>query len=132
MILPHTARFPSLLLPCFVRDLGFVAVCFSFLTSKAALNQDMSWGPKQFQGHTGGPAASLWVGTRALWDGYAVLSEQPLTAAFAPTQELLEEWSGKGPQVEELSHRGTLLENLIVEITAPDSQTKAGEWQPCS
>uniref|UniRef100_A0A669PL31 Microtubule actin crosslinking factor 1 n=1 Tax=Phasianus colchicus TaxID=9054 RepID=A0A669PL31_PHACC len=41
--------------------------------------------------------------------------------------QLLEEWSGKAPQVEELSHRGTLLENLIVEITAPDSQTKAGD-----
>uniref|UniRef100_A0A8C9FYF4 EF-hand domain-containing protein n=1 Tax=Pavo cristatus TaxID=9049 RepID=A0A8C9FYF4_PAVCR len=52
------------------------------------------------------------------------------------TQELqrrrqrVQEWSGKGPQVEELSHRGTLLENLIVEITAPDSQTKAGSVLP--
>uniref|UniRef100_A0A8B9CRL3 Microtubule actin crosslinking factor 1 n=1 Tax=Anser brachyrhynchus TaxID=132585 RepID=A0A8B9CRL3_9AVES len=39
--------------------------------------------------------------------------------------DLLEEWTGKGPQVEEIGRKGTLLENLIVEITAPDSQGKA-------
>ncbi|XP_032304877.1 microtubule-actin cross-linking factor 1 isoform X9 [Coturnix japonica] len=53
------------------------------------------------------------------------LGTQELQRRRQRVQELLEEWSGKGPQVEELSHRGTLLENLIVEITAPDSQTKA-------
>uniref|UniRef100_A0A8B9VJ33 Microtubule-actin cross-linking factor 1 n=1 Tax=Anas zonorhyncha TaxID=75864 RepID=A0A8B9VJ33_9AVES len=52
--------------------------------------------------------------------------------AFASEQDLLEEWTGKGPQVEEIGRKGTLLENLIVEITAPDSQGKAGESQPCS
>uniref|UniRef100_A0A8B9E6L2 Microtubule actin crosslinking factor 1 n=1 Tax=Anser cygnoides TaxID=8845 RepID=A0A8B9E6L2_ANSCY len=45
--------------------------------------------------------------------------------AFASEQDLLEEWTGKGPQVEEIGRKGTLLENLIVEITAPDSQGKA-------
>ncbi|XP_032304876.1 microtubule-actin cross-linking factor 1 isoform X7 [Coturnix japonica] len=58
------------------------------------------------------------------------LGTQELQRRRQRVQELLEEWSGKGPQVEELSHRGTLLENLIVEITAPDSQTKAGSVLP--
>uniref|UniRef100_A0A672V679 Microtubule actin crosslinking factor 1 n=1 Tax=Strigops habroptila TaxID=2489341 RepID=A0A672V679_STRHB len=40
-------------------------------------------------------------------------------------QDLLEEWKGKGAQVEEIGRRGTLLENLIVEITAPDTPSKA-------
>uniref|UniRef100_A0A8B9CTV7 Microtubule actin crosslinking factor 1 n=1 Tax=Anser brachyrhynchus TaxID=132585 RepID=A0A8B9CTV7_9AVES len=50
--------------------------------------------------------------------------------AFASEQDLLEEWTGKGPQVEEIGRKGTLLENLIVEITAPDSQGKAGSVLP--
>ncbi|XP_065600701.1 microtubule-actin cross-linking factor 1 isoform X5 [Cyrtonyx montezumae] len=58
------------------------------------------------------------------------LGTQELQRRGQQVQELLEEWSGKGPQVEELSHRGTLLENLIVEITAPDSQAKAGSVLP--
>uniref|UniRef100_A0A8C5XAG3 Microtubule actin crosslinking factor 1 n=1 Tax=Malurus cyaneus samueli TaxID=2593467 RepID=A0A8C5XAG3_9PASS len=41
-------------------------------------------------------------------------------------QDLLEEWKGKGAQVEEIGRRGTLLENLIVEITAPNTPPKAG------
>ncbi|NWY68065.1 MACF1 factor, partial [Erithacus rubecula] len=45
-------------------------------------------------------------------------------------QDLLEEWKGKGPQVEEIAHRGTLLENLIVEITAPNTPPKAGATLP--
>uniref|UniRef100_A0A8B9GCA3 Microtubule actin crosslinking factor 1 n=1 Tax=Amazona collaria TaxID=241587 RepID=A0A8B9GCA3_9PSIT len=45
--------------------------------------------------------------------------------AFVLEQGLLEEWKGKGAQVEEIGHRGTLLENLIVEITAPDTPSKA-------
>ncbi|NXA69735.1 MACF1 factor, partial [Mohoua ochrocephala] len=45
-------------------------------------------------------------------------------------QDLLEEWKGKGAQVEEIGRRGTLLENLIVEITAPNSPPKAGAALP--
>ncbi|NXH43145.1 MACF1 factor, partial [Dicaeum eximium] len=45
-------------------------------------------------------------------------------------QDLLEEWKGKGPQVEEIGRRGTLLENLIVEITAPNTPPKAGATLP--
>uniref|UniRef100_A0A663NA24 Microtubule actin crosslinking factor 1 n=1 Tax=Athene cunicularia TaxID=194338 RepID=A0A663NA24_ATHCN len=46
------------------------------------------------------------------------------------TQELHQhrqqiQWEGKGAQVEEIGRRGTLLENLIVEITAPDTPSKA-------
>lgn len=55
---------------------------------------------------------------------------RPLIPAFAFDQDLLEEWKGKGAQVEEIGRRGTLLENLIVEITAPDTPSKAGELQP--
>lgn len=57
---------------------------------------------------------------------------QPPIPAFAFDQDLLEEWKGKGAQVEEIGRRGTLLENLIVEITAPDTPSKAGESQPGS
>ncbi|NXP46772.1 MACF1 factor, partial [Heliornis fulica] len=45
-------------------------------------------------------------------------------------QDLLEEWKGRGAQVEEIGRRGTLLENLIVEITAPDAPSKAGAALP--
>ncbi|NXY09949.1 MACF1 factor, partial [Pteruthius melanotis] len=45
-------------------------------------------------------------------------------------QDLLEEWKGKGAQVEEIGRRGTLLENLIVEITAPNTPPKAGATLP--
>ncbi|NXY16581.1 MACF1 factor, partial [Atrichornis clamosus] len=45
-------------------------------------------------------------------------------------QDLLEEWKGKGAQVEEIGRRGTLLENLIVEITAPNTPPKAGAVLP--
>ncbi|NXG01795.1 MACF1 factor, partial [Sakesphorus luctuosus] len=45
-------------------------------------------------------------------------------------QDLLEEWKGKGAQVEEIGRRGTLLENLIVEITAPNTPPKAGASLP--
>uniref|UniRef100_A0A8B9PQ30 Microtubule actin crosslinking factor 1 n=1 Tax=Apteryx owenii TaxID=8824 RepID=A0A8B9PQ30_APTOW len=54
------------------------------------------------------------------------------------TQELqkrmrqLQEWTGKGAQVEEISRKGAALESLIVEITSPETQAKTGEWQPCS
>lgn len=54
----------------------------------------------------------------------------PPTPTLAFEQDLLEEWKGKGPQVEEIGRRGTLLENLIVEITAPSTPPKAGELWP--
>uniref|UniRef100_A0A663FKP8 Microtubule actin crosslinking factor 1 n=1 Tax=Aquila chrysaetos chrysaetos TaxID=223781 RepID=A0A663FKP8_AQUCH len=53
------------------------------------------------------------------------LGTQELHQRFAFDQDLLEEWKGKGAQVEEIGRRGTLLENLIVEITAPDTPSKA-------
>ncbi|KAM6314025.1 microtubule-actin cross-linking factor 1-like isoform 4-T5 [Podargus strigoides] len=54
------------------------------------------------------------------------LGTQELHKRRQQVQDLLEEWKGKGAQVEEISRRGTLLENLIVEITAPDTPSKAG------
>lgn len=54
----------------------------------------------------------------------------PPAPNFAFEQDLLEEWKGKGPQVEEIGRRGTLLETLIVEITAPNTPPKAGELWP--
>ncbi|NXW90485.1 MACF1 factor, partial [Alopecoenas beccarii] len=47
-------------------------------------------------------------------------------------QDVLEEWTGKGAQVEEIGRRGTLLENLIMEITAPDTAAKAGAALPAA
>ncbi|XP_040391216.1 microtubule-actin cross-linking factor 1 isoform X7 [Cygnus olor] len=58
------------------------------------------------------------------------LGTQELHKCRQQVQDLLEEWTGKGPQVEEINRKGTLLENLIVEITAPDSQGKAGSVLP--
>uniref|UniRef100_A0A663FJE4 Microtubule actin crosslinking factor 1 n=1 Tax=Aquila chrysaetos chrysaetos TaxID=223781 RepID=A0A663FJE4_AQUCH len=58
------------------------------------------------------------------------LGTQELHQRFAFDQDLLEEWKGKGAQVEEIGRRGTLLENLIVEITAPDTPSKAGAALP--
>ncbi|NXJ42004.1 MACF1 factor, partial [Ciconia maguari] len=54
------------------------------------------------------------------------LGTQELHKCRQQIQDLLEEWKGKGAQVEEIGRRGTLLENLIVEITAPDTPSKAG------
>lgn len=42
-------------------------------------------------------------------------------------QGLLDEWASKGTLVEEINCKGTSLENLIMDITAPDSQAKTGE-----
>uniref|UniRef100_A0A8C3PQY3 Microtubule actin crosslinking factor 1 n=1 Tax=Calidris pygmaea TaxID=425635 RepID=A0A8C3PQY3_9CHAR len=53
------------------------------------------------------------------------LGTQELQKCRQQIQDLLEEWKGKGSQVEEIARRGTLLENLIVEITAPDTPSKA-------
>ncbi|XP_025024482.1 microtubule-actin cross-linking factor 1 isoform X8 [Python bivittatus] len=46
------------------------------------------------------------------------------------TEVFVEEWTEKGGLVEEISRRGTALENLIVEITAPDAQSKTGPVLP--
>uniref|UniRef100_A0A8C3H3M0 Microtubule actin crosslinking factor 1 n=1 Tax=Corvus moneduloides TaxID=1196302 RepID=A0A8C3H3M0_CORMO len=53
------------------------------------------------------------------------LGTQELQQRRQQIQDLLEEWKGKGTQVEEIGRRGTLLENLIVEITAPNTPPKA-------
>ncbi|NWR78558.1 MACF1 factor, partial [Centropus unirufus] len=58
------------------------------------------------------------------------LGTQELLQHRRQIQDLLEEWKGKGAQVEEIGRRGTLLENLIVEITAPDTPSKAGAALP--
>ncbi|NWV79315.1 MACF1 factor, partial [Dasyornis broadbenti] len=58
------------------------------------------------------------------------LSTQELQQRGQQIQDLLEEWKGKGAQVEEIGRRGTLLENLIVEITAPNTPPKAGAALP--
>ncbi|XP_054854819.1 microtubule-actin cross-linking factor 1 isoform X2 [Eublepharis macularius] len=43
---------------------------------------------------------------------------------------LLDEWTEKGGLVKDISSRGTALENLIIEITAPDAQSKTGSVVP--
>ncbi|NWU23833.1 MACF1 factor, partial [Dyaphorophyia castanea] len=58
------------------------------------------------------------------------LATQELQQHRQQIQDLLEEWKGKGAQVEEIGRRGTLLENLIVEITAPNAPPKAGATLP--
>uniref|UniRef100_A0A8C3FVS3 Microtubule actin crosslinking factor 1 n=1 Tax=Chrysemys picta bellii TaxID=8478 RepID=A0A8C3FVS3_CHRPI len=58
------------------------------------------------------------------------LGTQELEKRMQQIKVLLEEWTGKGAQVEEINRKGTALENLIVEITAPDAQSKTGELQP--
>ncbi|NXP09120.1 MACF1 factor, partial [Thinocorus orbignyianus] len=58
------------------------------------------------------------------------LGTQELQKCRQQIQDLLEEWKGKEAQVEEITRRGTLLENLIVEITAPDTPSKAGAALP--
>ncbi|NXJ88882.1 MACF1 factor, partial [Corythaixoides concolor] len=58
------------------------------------------------------------------------LGTQELHEHRQQIQDLLEEWKGKGAEVEEIGRRGTLLENLIVEITAPDTPSKAGAALP--
>ncbi|XP_075764822.1 microtubule-actin cross-linking factor 1 isoform X4 [Pelodiscus sinensis] len=54
----------------------------------------------------------------------ASLSTQELEHRIQQVQVLLDEWTGKGAQVEEINCKGTALENLIVDITAPDAQSK--------
>ncbi|NXA41394.1 MACF1 factor, partial [Eudromia elegans] len=45
-------------------------------------------------------------------------------------QVLLEKWTEKGAQVEEIARRGAALESLIVEITAAEAQAKTGSAPP--
>ncbi|XP_072579852.1 microtubule-actin cross-linking factor 1 isoform X9 [Vulpes vulpes] len=64
----------------------------------------------------------------------------PPTETFMSTKELekqiehlkglLDDWASKGSLVEEINCKGTSLENLIMEITAPDSQAKTGSILP--
>ncbi|XP_026964809.1 microtubule-actin cross-linking factor 1 isoform X4 [Sagmatias obliquidens] len=64
----------------------------------------------------------------------------PPTETFMSTKELekqiehlkglLDDWTSKGTLVEEINCKGTSLENLIMEITAPDSQAKTGSILP--
>uniref|UniRef100_A0A8C3XRH7 Microtubule actin crosslinking factor 1 n=1 Tax=Chelydra serpentina TaxID=8475 RepID=A0A8C3XRH7_CHESE len=53
------------------------------------------------------------------------LGTQELAERMQQIKVLLEEWTGKGAQVEEINRKGTALENLIVEITAPDAQASS-------
>ncbi|XP_064381197.1 microtubule-actin cross-linking factor 1 isoform X7 [Dromaius novaehollandiae] len=58
------------------------------------------------------------------------LGTRELQKRMRQLQVLLEEWTGKGAQVEEISRKGAALESLIVEITAPESQAKTGSVLP--
>ncbi|XP_060703661.1 microtubule-actin cross-linking factor 1 isoform X11 [Hemiscyllium ocellatum] len=40
---------------------------------------------------------------------------------------LLEDWSSKSPQVQEINHKGTQLESLIMELTSPDTSLLSGK-----
>uniref|UniRef100_A0A670ZXC2 Microtubule actin crosslinking factor 1 n=1 Tax=Pseudonaja textilis TaxID=8673 RepID=A0A670ZXC2_PSETE len=54
------------------------------------------------------------------------LGTQELEKRRQQTEVFVEEWLAKRILVEEMNQRGTALENLIVEITAPDAQSKTG------
>nr|XP_033809538.1 microtubule-actin cross-linking factor 1 isoform X13 [Geotrypetes seraphini] len=56
----------------------------------------------------------------------ACLRIQELTTRMQCLKALLEEWEGKGAQVELITHTGTELENLIMEVTAVDAQSMTG------
>nr|XP_060640068.1 microtubule-actin cross-linking factor 1 isoform X12 [Anolis sagrei ordinatus] len=58
------------------------------------------------------------------------LGTHELEKRMQQIEVLLEEWAGKGVLVEEIGRRGTTLESLIVEITAPDAQSKTGSVLP--
>nr|XP_013808753.1 PREDICTED: microtubule-actin cross-linking factor 1-like [Apteryx mantelli mantelli] len=58
------------------------------------------------------------------------LGTQELQKRMRQLQILLEEWTGKGAQVEEISRKGAALESLIVEITSPETQAKTGSVLP--
>ncbi|XP_026529532.1 microtubule-actin cross-linking factor 1 isoform X7 [Notechis scutatus] len=58
------------------------------------------------------------------------LGTQELEKRRQQTEVFVEEWLAKRILVEEMNQRGTALENLIVEITAPDAQSKTGAVLP--
>uniref|UniRef100_A0A8D0G4W8 Microtubule actin crosslinking factor 1 n=1 Tax=Sphenodon punctatus TaxID=8508 RepID=A0A8D0G4W8_SPHPU len=58
------------------------------------------------------------------------LGTQELEKRMQQIEALLKEWTDKGTHVEEINRKGTALENLIVEITAPDAQSKTGSMLP--
>uniref|UniRef100_A0A8C8SYV6 Microtubule actin crosslinking factor 1 n=1 Tax=Pelusios castaneus TaxID=367368 RepID=A0A8C8SYV6_9SAUR len=58
------------------------------------------------------------------------LGTQELERRMQQIKVLLEEWTGKGAQVEEINSKGAALESLIVDITAPDAQSKTGSMLP--
>ncbi|KAJ1063908.1 hypothetical protein K5549_009220 [Capra hircus] len=58
------------------------------------------------------------------------MSTKELEKQIEHLKSLLDDWTSKGTLVEEISCKGTSLENLIMEITAPDSQAKTGSILP--
>ncbi|KAL4667192.1 hypothetical protein H8959_005881 [Pygathrix nigripes] len=52
------------------------------------------------------------------------MSAKELEKQIEHLKSLLDDWASKGTLVEEINCKGTPLENLIMEITAPDSQGK--------
>ncbi|XP_053255026.1 microtubule-actin cross-linking factor 1 isoform X20 [Podarcis raffonei] len=60
----------------------------------------------------------------------ASLGTHELEKRMQQIEVILEEWTGKGVLVDEINCRGTALESLIVEITAPDAQSKSGSVLP--
>ncbi|XP_077788005.1 microtubule-actin cross-linking factor 1 isoform X19 [Podarcis muralis] len=60
----------------------------------------------------------------------ASLGTHELEKRMQQIEVILEEWTGKGVLVDEINRRGTALESLIVEITAPDAQSKSGSVLP--
>ncbi|XP_043854391.1 microtubule-actin cross-linking factor 1-like isoform X18 [Dromiciops gliroides] len=58
------------------------------------------------------------------------MSSRELQKQIEHLEALLDDWTSKGPQVEEINRKGTALENLIVEITAPETQSKTGSVPP--
>ncbi|XP_068924102.1 microtubule-actin cross-linking factor 1 isoform X3 [Petaurus breviceps papuanus] len=58
------------------------------------------------------------------------MSARELQKQIEILEALLDDWTSKGPQVEEINRKGMTLENLIVEITAPETQSKTGSVPP--
>uniref|UniRef100_A0A8C0XN68 Microtubule-actin cross-linking factor 1 n=1 Tax=Castor canadensis TaxID=51338 RepID=A0A8C0XN68_CASCN len=58
------------------------------------------------------------------------ISAKELEKQIEQLKGLLADWANKGTLVEEINCKGTSLENLIMEITAPDSQAKTGSILP--
>uniref|UniRef100_A0A2I3MQE6 Microtubule actin crosslinking factor 1 n=1 Tax=Papio anubis TaxID=9555 RepID=A0A2I3MQE6_PAPAN len=58
------------------------------------------------------------------------MSAKELEKQIEHLKSLLDDWASKGTLVEEINCKGTPLENLIMEITAPDSQGKTGSILP--